>query len=302
MLSKFYLFAGALCLSSYAMAASPSIGSVTARGETKIDNYEVRGSGTVFDGSVVETGQSISSGADLRLTGNAEITLWRDSRGTLYRDHLVLQRGKAELGLTNSFEVQANGLVVMPAETGSSGIVSIDPANSVTVEAKNGSLEIRDSSGASVARIRPGQPLTFSVMANKSAADFTAAGTVSSDNGRYFLNSSETGMTYEMKGDNLQTYDGSSVIASGVLEAAAPGTGVAGLLLASSLQSSNAGKPLLGQSNESRAVIRGLSISLATTSNTTRMCPPDPLEDCCPGIPSPQCCNPLPTSECTHSH
>ena len=77
MLSRMYLLAGALCVSSYALAVTPSIGSVTARGETKIDNQQVAGSGTVFDGSVVETGQSIASAADLRLANNVEITLLR---------------------------------------------------------------------------------------------------------------------------------------------------------------------------------------------------------------------------------
>ncbi len=301
MLSRMYLLAGALCVSSYALAATPSIGSVTARGETKIDNYEVRGSGTVFDGSVVETGQSISSGADLRLANNEEVTLWRDSRGTLYRDYFVLQRGTAQLGSTNSFRVQANGVMVIPTEARSSGIVSIDPANSVTVEAKNGTLEIRNSSGAIVALVRPGHPLKVSSVTDKSAAEFSATGTVSSENGRYYLNSSETGMKYEVKGDNLQNYDGTSVVASGVLEPTTSAAGVAGLILASSIQSSNT-LPLLGQSSQTnRALIRGLSISTAATASTTRVCPPDPLEDCCPGVPKPQCCNPLPASECTVS-
>jgi hypothetical protein len=301
MLSRLYLFAGALCVSSYALAASPSIGSVTARGETKIDNYEVRGSGTLFDGSVVETGQSVSSGADLRLAGNAEITLLRDSRGTLYRDRLVLQRGTAQLGLTDSFRVQASGVLVVPVEEHSSGIVSIDAGNAVTVEARNGTLEIRDSSGAGIARVRPGHPLTFSSVNDKLSGEFSANGVVTAENGHYYLSSSDTGMRYEIKGDNLQSYDGSPVFASGLLEAAAPGTEAAGLLLASSIQSWSSGLPLLGQSAQTRAVVRGLSISLAATSNTTRVCPPDPLVECCPGLPSPLCCNPLPTSECTHS-
>ncbi len=291
MVSKMYLLAGVLCLSSYALAASPSIGSVTVRGEAKIDSYDVRGSGTVFDGSVVETGQSISSAADFRLANSATITLLRDSRGTLYRDHLVLQRGTVQLGLTDSFRVQANGLVVVPTEAHSSGVVSIDPANSVTVEAKNGTLEIRNSSGAGIARVRPGHALMFSSAAGKSPAEFSVSGTVSSENGRYYLYSSETGMKYEVKGDNLQNFDGTSVDASGLLEAAAPASGVAGILLASSIQSSNA--TLLGHSAQTRALIQGLAIATPmATSQTTRVCPPDPLEDCCPGIPSPQCCNP----------
>lgn len=301
MLSRLYLFAGALCISSYGLAASPSIGSVIARGDTKIDNYEVQGSGTVFDGSVVETGQSISSNADVRLANSAEITLLRDSRGTLYRDRLVLQRGTAQLGLTDSFRVQASGVLVVPVETHSSGIVSIDAASAVTVEANNGVLEIRDSSGASVARVRPGHPLTFSSVSDKLSADFSATGTVNVESGRYYLSSSDTGLKYEIRGNDLQNYDGTQVVASGLLEAAAPGTEAAGLLLASSIQPWNSSLPLLGQSTQTRAVVRGLSVSVAATSNTTRVCPPDPLEECCPGLPSPLCCNPLPTSECTHS-
>ena len=302
MLSKIYLLAGALCVSSYALAVTPSIGSLTARGETRIDNQEVQGSGTLFDGSVVETGQSISSGADLRLANNVEITLWRDSRGTLYRDHFMLQRGTAQLGASDSFRVLANGVVVVPAEAHSGGIVSIDPANSVTVEARNGTLEIKTSSGAGIALVRPGHPLKFSPLDDKSPADFSAAGTVTAENGRYYLNSTETGMKYELRGNNLQSYDGDSVVASGTLDfSAVSAAGVAGLLLASSIQPSNAGTPL-GESLQTRALIRGISISIGAKANTTRVCPPDPLEDCCPGLPLPQCCNPLSPSQCGHSN
>jgi hypothetical protein len=288
-------------VSSYALAASSSIGTLTARGETKIDNYEVRGSGTLFDGSVVETGQSISSSADLRLANNEEITLWRDSRGTLYRDHFVLQRGKVQLGLADSFSIQANGVVVVPAEAHSSGFVSIDPANSVNVETKDGTLEIRDSSGASIAKVRPGHPLQLSSLTEKSSADFSTTGTVSSENGRYYLDSSETCMKYEVKGDGIQNYVGSSVVASGVLDSAAPAAGTVGLLLASSIHSSST-DALSGKPIQIHERIRGFSLLSGVTSNTTRVCPPDPLEDCCPGVPRPQCCNPLPPSECGHSN
>jgi hypothetical protein len=303
MLGRMYLLAGAMCVSSYALALSPSIGSVTARGETKIDNYEVRGSGTVFDGSVVETGQSISSEADLRLANDAKVTLWRDSRGTLYSDHLVLERGTAQLGSTDSFSVQANGLVVVPVEAHSSGVISIDPAKSVTVDAKDGTLEIRNSSGAGVARVRAGHPLTFSSVNGKSPADFSAMGKVSSEKGRYYLDSSETCMKYEVKGDNLQSYDGASVVASGVLEAAEPTAGIAGIILANSIRSSNAGLSV-GESTQMSTLVRGWSIakpiSLAVPA-TQSTCPPSPLQDCCPGVPLPKCCVPLAASKCSHS-
>jgi hypothetical protein len=301
MLSKMYLLAGALCASSCALAASPSIGSVTARGETRIDNYEVKGSGTVFDGSVVETGQSISSEADLRLASSAEIDLWRDSRGTLYHDHFVLDRGTAQLGLTDSFRIQANGLVVVPVEAHSSGIVSIDPASSVTIEAKNGTLEVRNSAGAGLARVHPGHVLAFASASGKSPAEFSATGTVSSENGRYYFSSAETGMKYEVTGENLQSYVGASVAASGALQAAAPASaGIAGLLAASSIRPSSV-DPLLQSATQTSTLIRGWSVGSSLkpiASPMTNKCPPDPLQDCCPGVPLPQCCTPLPSQDC----
>jgi hypothetical protein len=304
MLSRMYLLAGALCVSSYALAASPSIGSVTVRGETKIDNYEVKGSGTLFDGSVVETGQSVSSEADLRLANNAEVTLWRDSQGTLYRDHFVLQRGTAQLGSINSFRIQANGLMVVATEEHSSGIVSIDPANTVTIQTNNGALEIRNASGAGIARVLPGHPLTFSSETDKSSAEFSATGTISSENGRYYLSSSETGMRFEVTGENLQKYTGTSVAVSGVLQAAAPTSAVAGVLAVSTIRSS-IDDPLLGKSIQTGTLIRGWSIGRSPksiASPLTNMCPPDPLVDCCPGIPLPKCCTPFPSNECSHSN
>jgi hypothetical protein len=303
MLRRIFLFAGALCVSSYALAASPSIiGSVTARGEAKIDNQEVQGSGTLFDGSVIETGQSVSSEADLRLTNNAVVTLLRDSRGTLYRDRFVLERGRARLGLTDSFRIQANDVMVVPTEEHSSGIVSIDEANLVTVEAKNGTLEVRNSSGVGVARVQSGNALSFSAASGKSPTEFSATGTVSSENGHYYLNSAETCMKYEVKGDDLKSYEGTSVVASGVLQPAAPATGVAGLLVASSIRSSGAAYTLPGQSAQFRSLVGGLSILKGRKIVETAQCPPDPFVDCCPGIPFPQCCDvPLPPSQCSHS-
>jgi hypothetical protein len=302
MLNRMYLLAGVLCAGSYALAASPSIGSVSARGETRVDSYDVRGSGTVFDGSVVETGQSVSSAADLRLRNNEEIDLWRDSRGTLYQDHFVLQRGSAALNLTDSFRVQANGIVVVPTEAHTSGIVTIGVADSVTVESKGGTLEIRNAAGGGIARVRPGHPLTFSSAAGKPSAEFSSEGTVSSKNGHYYLDSSETGMKYELTGDNLQSYDGASVVVSGILDGAtSAAAGIDGALLASSIQLPNS-TSLLGKSSDSFVLTRGLTVTKGTAADTTRVCPPSLPVPCCPQTPTPVCCNPLSAQQCSKSN
>lgn len=286
------LTAAALCIGTFAMAASPSIGTVTARGETKIDNYEVKGSGTVFDGSVVETGPSAMSGADLRLANSAVVTLYVNSLGTLYHDHFELKRGTVELGSTSSFNVRAEGLVVV-AETDSSGLVSIEPGNSVQVLAQRGTLEVRNASGLPVAEVHPGHALAFSADSDISSAAFAADGTVSFQNGRYYLTTSETDMKYELKGDNLQSYEGSSVLASGTLQALAPSSGVAGVILASSIQPSvsSASLALPVRSAQTSVQIGGLSVSSANSTVVIYgNCKQQVAEPCCPHTASPLCC------------
>jgi len=154
-----------LWASSYAIAGTPSIGTVTARGETKIDNSEVRGSGTLFDGSIVETGKSAMSSADLRVSGRTVIKLALDSRGVLYRDHFVLERGKIEFSAANSFHIEAHGLVVSPVAQGS-GLVSIDEGNRVNVAAQAGDLEVKSRPKQDVDFVmHPGMAFAFGSVA-----------------------------------------------------------------------------------------------------------------------------------------
>jgi hypothetical protein len=303
------------------MAASPSIGSVTSRGELKIDSYAVNGSGTVFDGSVIETGQSAMSIADLRLGNDAVISLSVDSLGTLHRDRFELQRGQVELSSTSSFHVVVNGLTVAPHQAHSDGVVSIEPGNSVKIVAQTGDLEVKDATGRTIALIHPEHPLQFSLLDGKSSSDFSATGVVSSEKGRYYLSASETNVKYELKGDNLQGFDGASVTASRVLDfSAAASAGTSGLILAKNINSMGSSTfTFPGQSQQSQALVSGLSIgqtSVVATSGSIcypasegGICCPAPsptvLPQCCLGQPSfGFCCvgKIYPTSKCHHSN
>src|SRR6202035_1142736 len=92
---------------SYAMAGSTAIGTASARGDMRIDGDSVKGNATLFDGTVVETGQATAA---LRLDRGIEIKLATGSRGTLYRDRIVLQQGTSEFAPSGPFYLEANGL------------------------------------------------------------------------------------------------------------------------------------------------------------------------------------------------
>ena len=94
---------------SVGAAESISIGTVSARGDFRVDSHVVRGNATLFNGSVIETG---SATADLRMGKGAAITMSANSRGTLYSDRLVLQQGESELTAPPAFQLEVQGLRV----------------------------------------------------------------------------------------------------------------------------------------------------------------------------------------------
>src|SRR6202051_831344 len=102
MISKLPVIAIMLFACSYAVAGSTAIGTVSARGDIRIDGDSVKGNATLFDGTVVETGQATAA---LRLARGVEIKLAIGSRSTLYRDRIVLQRGASEFAPSSPFSL-----------------------------------------------------------------------------------------------------------------------------------------------------------------------------------------------------
>jgi hypothetical protein len=235
MLRKLQVLAILSCMLSYAAAGTVSIGTACARGDMRVDSYMVKGNATLFDGSVVETGQAT---ADLRLDKGTEITMSTRSRGTLYRDRLVLQRGESELA-SNSFQLEANGLRVTPNEPSSRGVVSLKSGNTVEVAALNGSFGVKNAQGLLLANVRPGRVVSFAIQtgANSTPTQINGVlGVVSKDDsGNYYL-TSEDGVKYQITGNNLQQYVGKKVLISGTVQAgAAPAGGATSVVALSSI-------------------------------------------------------------------
>jgi len=261
MVRAFQYLIAILCVGSCAMAATPSIGTVTARGETRIDDYQVKGSGTVFDGSLIETGQSAQSVADVRLAGGSVVTLYIGTRGNVYHDHFVLQQGKVEVTSPGSYRVEVNGLVVTPAGSNSDGIVSIEPGNTVNVVAQTEALKVSGDEGTLIAQVHPGNPLAFGPVSGKPSLDFSATGQVSADHGHYLLKASAVDLTYELKGGNVQNFVGDQVSASGKVDpSASQVNGASATVEANTIVN----LALVGrQSPQIKAIISGHSISAA---------------------------------------
>src|SRR5580704_4822530 len=94
---------------SLGMAAAPAVGIVTARGSFTIDASSITGNATLFEGNQIETGK-ISS--QLQLNNGARMQLAAESRGIVYRDRLVLEKGVGRVYHAGNFMVEANTLQI----------------------------------------------------------------------------------------------------------------------------------------------------------------------------------------------
>ena len=217
MFKKLQVMTIVMCMLSYTAAATVSIGTASARGDMRVDSYLVKGNATLFDESVVETGQAT---ADLRLNKGTEVTMAASSRGTLYSDHLVLQRGKSELAANSTFQLEANGMHVTPKEPNSRGVVAVREGNTVEVAALNGSFGVTNDQGVLLASVQPGRVISFAMQAGATAptpSSFSGVGMVSSERGHYYLTDSAD-VKYELLGRDLHKFVDTKVVIVGTLQ------------------------------------------------------------------------------------
>src|SRR5579859_6453252 len=93
------------------MAAAPAVGIVTAKGRFVIDDSNIVGNATLFEGNHIETGKASSQ---LQLNNGARMQLAAESRGIVYRDRLVLQKGMSRVENAGNFQVEASSLLIRP--------------------------------------------------------------------------------------------------------------------------------------------------------------------------------------------
>lgn len=227
MFKKLQVAALLLCLLSYAEAGTVSIGTVSARGNLRIDNYTVKGNATLFDGTVVETEQAT---ANLRMNKGAEITMSTDSRGTLYNDHLVLQQGESELAASGGFQLQANGIRVIANEPNSRAVVSMKPGNTVEVASLNGSFGVISKSGVLLANVHPGHVVSFAMQEGANPLTFSGVGLVSFENGTYYLTTVED-VKYVLTCKDSHRFVGDKVYVTGTLSGPSGQPGANGTML-----------------------------------------------------------------------
>jgi hypothetical protein len=235
---KSWIFVSLVAFSSlaYASGAATSIGTVSARGDLRVDGYSVWGNTTLFNGSAIQTGQAT---ATLRLNSGTEITLATNSHGQIYGDHLVLLQGKGQLKASgSSFFLEADGLRVSPNEPNALGVVTLNQAKTVDVAAVAGDFRIVKTSDLSLAHVASGAAMRFQVADQAAPAPGQSSitgseGLVSEENGGYYFTDSSNQKYELVSGKDLRHFAGKKVVVSGFLQASPSTTGLTQILVTS---------------------------------------------------------------------
>ncbi len=236
-------------------AAPPVVGVAQGNGDLRIDNAAVSGNGTLFDGSVIETGPTRS---ELTLSSGSSLTLVGRSRAKVFSDRLELEPGGAEVRRTSDFEIAAQNLRITPSHSGARVQVAVDDDQAVRVAALQGEAEVRSGAGVLVARVRPGMALALRPQPENSTARVT--GIVRQEGNRFLLTDETTNVTVELRGDTLMLKPGTRIEAVGtILEGADAGEGVAHVIEVETASPLGPAPGTMGQGAAGAGTAKGIS-------------------------------------------
>jgi hypothetical protein len=204
------------------LAAPAAIGTVVASGSFRVDDATVAGNATLFEGTTVETRRT---GSSLDLSGGPHLALAPDSKGKVFGDRLILEKGVGEFSpdalkpsvlKTSSYRIEARGLTIQAAGAGSSARVSLDGERRVRVAAFTGGVRVLNRHGLLVAALRPGSALEFEPQVRSSGSEpWKMTGCLRFSGGHYMLTDETTNVTAELAGSKLGRERGNRVEITG---------------------------------------------------------------------------------------
>jgi hypothetical protein len=199
---------------SLGMAAAPAVGIVTARGSFTIDASSIAGNATLFEGNQIETGKASSQ---LQLNNGARMQLAAESRGIVYRDRLVLEKGSSRFENAGNYQVEALSLRIRPEGENTTGRVSVSKAGVVEVAALTGPVRVTAANGVLLASMQAGRTLDFTPESAGPEAATTVTGCLEASSGKFLLTDETSLVRFEVMGAGVEKEVGHRVQIAGTV-------------------------------------------------------------------------------------
>lgn len=212
-----------MILAAQLMAGTSGIGVAVANGAFMLDSSKVTGNATIFEGNALETSGAASM---LRLNSGVRIKLDADTRGRVYHDRALLERGSGTFELGGSFQVLAGALRISGAteSSASSARIGFRGVKTVQIAALQGSVRVQTLFGVVVANMPAGEAFEFTAPTDDDEYVTKMTGRVRREGARYFLEDEISKVQVELRGDLVAKHAGQRVVVNGVMRAGVNGT------------------------------------------------------------------------------
>ncbi len=212
-----FFFALLFAAAAEPVAAQQAIGIVVSGGEFRLDNAPAADNATVFDGSLLETGEAPSR---LRLNSGAAVLLAASTKARVRSDGLELEAGGGEV--RGRYPVYARRLRIEPDSPSARLRILLAGDNAVQVAALTGSLRVFDARGVHIANMPAGAALQFEPQSGQMAPPSNFAGCVLKKDGVFVLYDRTTRLLIELRGDfDFASYWGDQIQVAGTTDTAA---------------------------------------------------------------------------------
>jgi hypothetical protein len=201
-----------VCCAIVLSAAATPVGVLTTVGSIRLDGADVRGNGTVLNGSIVETAANPSQ---LSLKNGIHFDLAAQSRAQVYDNHAILERGASQIHGSNGYPIQVNAVSVIPIGDSSTIRVFRTSASKLQVSAVTGQAEVHNADGLLIAKVFPGSALDFDQQPAGAVGAAKVSGKLEKTDTRYMLTDVTTKTNFELQGDNLDKSVGHCIAATG---------------------------------------------------------------------------------------
>lgn len=282
-------------LSAAPPGSNTPIGSAVSQADFELNQHTVASSGTVLDGSPLSTRRAPST---VRLQGGTRLDLAPDSRGQIFRDHLLLEQGAAALLSSSHYRVLARDFEITPESSSARGSVSLGPNQQLSVSARQGNFRIANKQGVLIARVLPGRSLLFTP-APAPSSDMLLYGLLEKVEGDFFLTDKTSGVRAQIKAAQIKLADldkqvGKNVCIQGDADSASP-RGITVLHASSLNQACSAATAAATGSTTAvskAAIVAGVAIATGaavgtTVATSTRSASPSPARGLGPQTISP---------------
>ena len=261
------LTASALAVGLSCYAAGPTIGFVQATSDFRLNQTATRGNGTLFEGSLLETGAARS---DVSLGSGSHLILAPNSKTQIYKDRTVLLAGAAEMS-GNGYSLIAAKLSI----SGSSAQVAVDSPSKIRVGALSTPVEVRDSRNILIARVAPGTALEFENQGGASGA-VSVTGLVTKVGSDYYVTDKTTNVKYQLQGtcvnlDKFVNKTNMATVSGSLVTNSTPREGATGVISLASTKcavaatgAAAAGAGGAAAAGLSTAAIAGIGVAVAT--------------------------------------